>query len=101
MRFLYAGFYGRLQGLTPTEPNRKLGPGGHDQREQSMADEPFYAPDGLGIVDEFLYAKSRTKHALKVTCPGPYTLAGRIQTGKIYKDRWKWLPNLPRSSMKN
>ncbi|MCY3999808.1 MAG: cobalamin-independent methionine synthase II family protein [Bacteroidetes bacterium] len=85
--FFTAGFYDRLHGLTATEPLRKLGPGGHDQRERYMADEPFFAPDGLGIVDEFLYAQSRTKHALKVTCPGPYTLAGRIQTGKIYKDR--------------
>jgi len=85
--FFTAGFYDRLHGLSFVKPLRKLGSGGHDQRERYIATEPFYAPDGLGIVDEFLYCRSRTKHPIKVTCPGPYTLAGRIQTGKIYRDR--------------
>lgn len=85
--FFTAGFYGHLDGLRALEPLRKLGSGGHDQRERYEAVEPFSAPNGLGLVDEFLYASTRTELPLKVTCPGPYTLAGRIQTGDIYADR--------------
>ncbi len=85
--FFTAGFYGHLDGLQALEPLRKLGSGGHDQRERYEAVEPFSAPNGLGLVDEFLYANTRTERPLKVTCPGPYTLAGRIQTGGIYADR--------------
>lgn len=85
--FFTAGFYGHLDGLHALEPLRKLGSGGHDQRERYEAVEPFSAPNGLGLVDEFLYASTRTERPLKVTCPGPYTLAGRIQTGGIYADR--------------
>ena len=85
--FFTAGFYERLDGLRALEPLRKLGPGGHDQRERYEAVEPFSAPNGLGLVDEFLYSSIRTDRPLKVTCPGPYTLAGRIQTGGIYADR--------------
>lgn len=85
--FFTADFYGRLDGLRPLEPLRKLGPGGQDQRERYEAVEPFSAPSGLGLIDEFLYASTRTDRPLKVTCPGPFTLAGRIKTGGIYEDR--------------
>ena len=36
---------------------------------------------------EFEFAKNETTKPLKVTCPGPFTLSGRIQTGGIYKER--------------
>ena len=85
--FFTAGFYGRLSGLSALAPLRKLGPGGHDQRERYEPLEPFSAPEGLGLIDEFLYSQTRTTRPLKVTCPGPYTLAGRIQTGGVYADR--------------
>ena len=85
--FFTAGFYGCLSGLSALEPLRRLGPGGHDQRERYEALEPFDAPDGLGLVPEFLYASTRASRPVKATCPGPYTLAGRIQTGGIYPDR--------------
>ncbi|MEM8488231.1 MAG: methionine synthase [Bacteroidota bacterium] len=85
--FFTADFYGKLSGLTPLAPLRKLGPGGHDQRERYDAYEAFDAPNGLGLVEEFEYVKTRTNSQLKVPCPGPYTLAGRIMPGKIYKDR--------------
>jgi 5-methyltetrahydropteroyltriglutamate--homocysteine methyltransferase len=85
--FFTADFYGRLTGLTELPPQRRLGPGGHDQRERYEAYEPFDAPDGLGLVDEYRYVRSRTDHPLKVPCPGPYTLAGRILPGAHYADR--------------
>ena len=85
--FFTADFYGRLTGLNELPPMRKLGPGGHDQRERYDAFEVFRAPEGLGLVAEYEYVKTRTKTPLKVPCPGPFTLAGRIMPGKIYKDR--------------
>lgn len=86
--FFTADFYGRLTGLSPRPALRKLGPAGHDQRERLEAFEPFDAPDGLGLIDEFTYARGRTDLPLKVPCPGPYTLAGRIIVpGPHYKDR--------------
>ncbi len=85
--FFTADFYGRLTGLTEQPPQRRLGPGGHDQRERFDAHEPFEAPDGLGLVAEYEYVRTRTQKPLKVPCPGPYTLAGRIKTGGLYPDR--------------
>jgi 5-methyltetrahydropteroyltriglutamate--homocysteine methyltransferase len=82
-----ADFYDRLTGLRPLPPLRKLGPGGHDQRERYEALEEFDAPQGLGLVHEYSYARGRTTRRLKVPCPGPYTLAGRIMPGAVYGDR--------------
>jgi len=85
--FFTADFYGRLTGLEALPPLRQLGPGGHDQRERYRIISEFDAPDGLGLVDEFMYAAGRTDLPLKVPCPGPYTLAGRIMPGSVYPDR--------------
>ena len=85
--FFTADFYGRLEGLQALPPIRRLGPGGHDQRERYKALREFEAPQGLGLVREFEYARTRTMLPLKVPCPGPYTLAGRIMTGGVYADR--------------
>src|SRR5690606_22723585 len=86
--FFTADFYGRLDGLHAHPPLRKLGPAGHDQRERLEAVEPITAPSGLGLVAEFKYLRSRTSCPVKVPCPGPFTLAGRIIVpGKHYRDR--------------
>lgn len=85
--FFTADFYGRLDGLRALPPLRRLGPGGHDQRERYEALSEFTAPNGLGLVEEFEYARTRTELPLKTPCPGPYTLAGRILTGGIFPDR--------------
>jgi 5-methyltetrahydropteroyltriglutamate--homocysteine methyltransferase len=46
-------------------------------------------PHGLGIVDEFHYARQVASKPLKVTCPGPLTLSIHIQLHdtSLYKDR--------------
>lgn len=85
--FFTADFYGRLENLQELPPLRRKGPAGHDQRERYRADEPIRAPDGLGVVDEFTAVRERTDHDLKVPCPGPFTLAGRIKEGEAYDDR--------------
>lgn len=82
------GFYGRLQGLEELPPQRTLGPDGHDMRGRWQVVDRITAPTGLGIVEEFEFARQHTTRPLKVTCPGPYTLAGRPQGGGVYADRY-------------
>jgi 5-methyltetrahydropteroyltriglutamate--homocysteine methyltransferase len=85
--FFTAEFYGHMTGLRELPPRRKVGVVGHDQREGYEAVEPVTAPGGLGLIQEFEYVRTRTSKPLKVPCPGPFTLAGRIKPGSIYKDR--------------
>ena len=85
--FFTADFYNRLSGLRELPSERRLGPAGHDQRERYEAVEPLAAPNGLGLVAEFEYVRRRTTCQIKVPCPGPFTLAGRIVPGGIYRDR--------------
>ena len=40
---------------------------------------------GLGIVDEFKYARAHTDRPLKATCAGPLTFGSRIHPGEHYK----------------
>lgn len=82
------GFYGRLKGLQALPPARTKGPDGHDMRDRYQVVDTITAPSGLGIVEEFRFAKEHTDRPLKVTCPGPYTLAGRPQGGTVYADRY-------------
>lgn len=85
--FFTAEFYGHMTGLQELPARRKLGMVGHDQRESYEAIEPIAAPNGLGLVPEFEYVRTRTTHRIKMPCPGPFTLAGRIKPGGLYKDR--------------
>lgn len=85
--FFTAEFYGHMTGLRELPARRKLGVVGHDQRESYEAVEPITAPDGLGLLPEFEYLRTRTTHRIKMPCPGPFTLAGRIKPGGLYKDR--------------
>ncbi len=87
--FFTAEFYRHLSGVQPLLPDRRLGAGGHDRLHRFAVSEPIAAPDGLGVVDEYRYAVTRTSRPLKVTIPGPYTLSGRLRTapGEVYPDR--------------
>jgi 5-methyltetrahydropteroyltriglutamate--homocysteine methyltransferase len=87
--FFTAEFYRHLSGLEALAPDRRLGPGGHDQQHRFRVLEPIAAPEGMGVTDEFRYARSRTARPLKVTLPGPFTLSGRLRTGpgEVYPDR--------------
>jgi len=84
-----AEFYRHLTGVTPLASGRRLGPAGHDQQHRFKVLEPISAPDGLGVVEEFGYARTRTDRPIKVTLPGPFTLSGRLSygAGEIYRDR--------------
>jgi 5-methyltetrahydropteroyltriglutamate--homocysteine methyltransferase len=94
--FFTAEFYSHVSGLRALEPDRKKGAGGHDQQHRFETLEPIRAPRGLGVVAEYRYARERTSRPLKVTIPGPFTLAGRLVPGSVYKDRleaaWAFVP---------
>ena len=79
------GFFERIAGLRAVEPARRIGSAGYDQIASFEAMEKISAPDGLGIVQEFEYARSRTDAPLKVTCPGPLTLCFRVNAGQAYR----------------
>lgn len=85
--FFTAEFYTHLTGVEAVEPRRRWGPSGHDQQHQFRVTAPIEAPDGLGVVAEYLYARSRTGRPLKVTLPGPFTLSGRLLSGEVYPTR--------------
>jgi 5-methyltetrahydropteroyltriglutamate--homocysteine methyltransferase len=90
------GFYTRLSGIEPLLNDRLLGPEGHDQRGKWRVTEPISAPDGLGCLEDFTYVLSISDRPVKAAVPGPFTLAGRLQTGGVYKDRveaaWAFVP---------
>ena len=87
--FFTAEFYSHLTGVRALPPERRLGPGGHDQQHRFEVLVPIEAPFGLGVVEEYGAARARTIRPLKVTLPGPYTLSGRLRTGpgEIYATR--------------
>ena len=87
--FFTAEFYRHLTGVVPLEPQRRLGPAGHDQLHKFRVVEQIAAPDGLGVVEEYRYARTRTQRPIKTTLPGPFTLSGRLTygPGEVYPDR--------------
>jgi 5-methyltetrahydropteroyltriglutamate--homocysteine methyltransferase len=87
--FFTAEFYRHLTGVRPLPPDRRLGIGAHDGLHRFAVDAPIAAPNGLGVVEEYLAARPRTARPLKVTLPGPFTLSGRLATGpgSVYPTR--------------
>jgi 5-methyltetrahydropteroyltriglutamate--homocysteine methyltransferase len=81
------GFYDHLTGIRPLPQARRWGPPAHDQRSKYLCVAPLQAPEGLGIVEEYRRLRSLTTAAVKVPVPGPYTLAGCLQGGDVYRDR--------------
>ena len=81
------GFYDHLRGLKPLPSGRRWGPPAHDQRSRYLCVEPITAPHGLGLVEEYRRVRALTDAPLKVPVPGPFTLAGCIQGGAVYRDR--------------
>lgn len=80
-------FYSHIEGIVEEPALRTVGPYGYDSPQRFRAVEKVSVPDGLGIVEEFRYASSRTDAPLKATCPGPLTLSMHIRPGDVYKDR--------------
>jgi 5-methyltetrahydropteroyltriglutamate--homocysteine methyltransferase len=83
-------FYGYLTGIElEGPPARRFGPPAHDQRGRHRITGELAAPGGLGAVEEWerLRRVAPPGQALKVSVPGPYTLAGRLVPGGDYPDR--------------
>lgn len=84
-------FYGFIDGIDrEVVAPRRFGPPAHDQRGRHEIVGELVAPRGLGTVDEWrrLQRLAPTGPALKVSVPGPYTLAGRLVPNDRYPDRW-------------
>lgn len=84
-------FYGYIKGISRDETaTRKFGPSAHDQRGKHQITEMLSAPNGLGVVKEFLRLKKLAPAGpvLKASIPGPYTLSGRLLPNNEYKDRF-------------
>jgi 5-methyltetrahydropteroyltriglutamate--homocysteine methyltransferase len=81
------GFYDHLSGIRPVSPGRLWGPPAHDQRDKYLCVGPVTAPRGLGLVEEYRRLRTITDAPVKVPVPGPYTLAGCLQGGDVYRDR--------------
>jgi 5-methyltetrahydropteroyltriglutamate--homocysteine methyltransferase len=81
------GFYDYLGGLEALPAARLWGPAAHDQRSRYRCIAPLAAPNGLGLVAEYRRLRTITDAPVKVPMPGPYTLAGCIQGGDVYRDR--------------
>jgi 5-methyltetrahydropteroyltriglutamate--homocysteine methyltransferase len=84
-------FYAFLDGLQlERDSRRRFGPPAHDQRGRHRIVGELRAPRGLGVVDEFTRLRELAPPGarLKASVPGPYTLAGRIEPGGDYADRY-------------
>jgi 5-methyltetrahydropteroyltriglutamate--homocysteine methyltransferase len=81
------GFYDYLEGLKPLPTTRRWGAPAHDQRSRYVCIAPLKAPRGLGLVEEYRRLRQYTNAPTKMPIPGPFTLAGCIQGGNVYKNR--------------
>jgi 5-methyltetrahydropteroyltriglutamate--homocysteine methyltransferase len=81
------GFYQHLQGIQALPKNRVWGPPAHDQRDKFLCVKTLSAPNGLGCVAEFRNLRELTNAPLKMPVPGPFTLAGCLTGGDVYRDR--------------
>jgi 5-methyltetrahydropteroyltriglutamate--homocysteine methyltransferase len=89
-------FYGRLTGLREAAPARRLGPYLYDSTPIWDVVDPVTAPEGLGTVEEFQFARGRTSRPVKVACPGPLTLNQALRLAGGYRSRDELLWDLAR-----
>jgi 5-methyltetrahydropteroyltriglutamate--homocysteine methyltransferase len=93
-------FHGKVRGLEPQESPRKLGYPGPDQLDAFRCVGPISVPDGYGIVEEWLYARSRTAKPLISALQSPVTQAFRIDPGDVYRNKgevaWALVPYINR-----
>jgi len=81
------GFYDYLMGIERIEPSRKLGAPAHDQRSKYRCIDKISAPAGLGTIEEYRRFRQISDAPAKMPVPGPFTLAGCIAGGDVYRDR--------------
>src|SRR3954454_10029057 len=89
-------FYGFIEGIDlEAAPPRRFGPPAHDQRGRHRVTGELRAPRGLGCVAELARLRRIAVNfsapaglRLKVSVPGPYTLAGRLVPVGDYPACW-------------
>jgi 5-methyltetrahydropteroyltriglutamate--homocysteine methyltransferase len=81
------GFYHHLDGLEPLPQHRRWGAPAHDQRDKYRAIRPLHAPHGLGTVAEYRRLRELTSAPIKMPVPGPFTLSGCLDGGRVYHNR--------------
>lgn len=80
------GFYDRFTPLEKIPPARRMGHSGYDQIYRYRALDRLSAPNGLGTVAEFQYARKVAHRPVKVAIPGPLTLCTAIEPTPAYPD---------------
>jgi 5-methyltetrahydropteroyltriglutamate--homocysteine methyltransferase len=78
------GFFGRLTGLEPLPVPRRLGPPNYDSHCPYQVSGRVEAPGGLGVLDEFRFARAHADRPLRVAVPGPMTLLMPLRRGGPY-----------------
>ena len=78
------GFYERLAGIRPLPVPRRLGAPNYDSHCPYEIVDRITAPDGLGIVEEFRFARPHADRPLRVAVPGPITLLIPLRRGAPY-----------------
>lgn len=78
------GFYDRLKGIRPLPIPRLLGPPNYDTHCPYEVVDRITAPNGLGIVEEFRFARPLVEGAMRVAVPGPITLLIPLRRGGPY-----------------
>ena len=85
--YFVQSFYKRMTGIVSDPPLRKVGLYAYDSPPRYHTVDKVSVPDGLGIVEEFRYARAHTRKPIKATCPGPLTLTMHIRPREGYSDR--------------
>lgn len=80
-------FYSRFQGLREVPPRRRLGPYLYDSTAIYETTGRVAAPQGLGAVEEYRFASTRTRRPVKVAVAGPVTLTNAVRIVDGYRDR--------------
>ncbi|MGH7276857.1 MAG: methionine synthase [Candidatus Rokuibacteriota bacterium] len=78
------GFYSRLTGIEPLPVPRRLGPLNYDTHCPYQVVGRIEAPQGLGVVDDFRFARAHTDRRLRMAVPGPMTLLIPLRRGGPY-----------------
>jgi len=79
------GFYDRLSGVRALPIPRRLGPLNYDTHCPYEVVDRVTAPQGLGIVDEFRFARPHSDRPMRVAVPGPITLLMPLRRGGPYR----------------
>jgi len=78
------GFYDRLAGIRPLPIPRRLGAPNYDTHCPYEVVDRVTAPTGLGIVEEYRFARPLADRPLRVAVPGPITLLIPLRRGGPY-----------------